>query len=174
MARKSQSGIVSRPRKGKAPSYSDYRRLEPDELKRLGYSKGSKRRVLKSVRRITKSTPTLSDRAFAEIKLSDRLGQKTTKESFRELARTGKAKYTQQAASAKDARFLRQFIPQIAPKHLTVSLKYLRNGGRGGPGFNSLDSREQAIFRSMFAQYPRDDVRQALGSAAQDTGSFAF
>ena len=162
-------------RRPRLPPPSDYRRLTPAELRRLGYGAGSKRRVLDTVKRVTKRTASISDRQYAQLQLQERFGKKTTKESYRSLIVHGKAKYaTRQAKSASEARFIRQHIKDIAPRHLDVILKWYANGGGGGSGWNSLSPREQDTFRSIFTQYPRDDVRQALGSAPQDVGAFAI
>jgi hypothetical protein len=150
-------------------SYSDYRRLTAAELKRAGYGEGSKRRVLATVKRVTKATPALTDRQYSELKLQERLGKKTSKETYRNLVQQGQIKYaTRQARSAGEACFVRQFIPQIAPKHLGVMLKWYEDG------YKSLPPKEQETFRSIFSQYSRDAVRQALGSAPQHTGSFSI
>jgi exonuclease V gamma subunit len=153
----------------KPPSHSDYRRLTAAELKRAGYGEGSKRRVLATVKKVKKATPTLTDRQYTELKLQARLGKKTSKETYRNLVQQGQLKYaTKQARSAGEARFVRQFIPQIAPKHLSVILQWYEGG------YKSLSPKEQERFRSVFSQYSRDAVRQALGSAPQDTGSFSI
>jgi hypothetical protein len=151
-------------------SYSaEYRRLTPAELKRAGYGEGSKRRVLATVKRVTSATPTLTDRQYAELKLSSRLGKKTSKETYRNLVQQGQLKYaTKQTRSAGEARFVRRYIPEIAPEDLKVMTK--RYEGR----YKSLSSKEQETFRNVFSRYSRDAVRQALGSAPQDTGSFSI
>ena len=154
---------------------SDYRRLTPTELKRLGKGPGSKTRVLKTVKRVTKATPTISDRQYAQTRLKERLGKTTTKETYRKLVSKGEAQYANTGARhASDARFVRQFIPNIAPRHLKIILKWYDNGGSGGSGWNALDKKEQATFRNIYSQYTRDDVRQALGSAPHDTGAFSI
>jgi hypothetical protein len=150
-------------------SYSDYRRLTATELKRAGYGEGSKRRVLATVKRVTKATTTLTDRQYAELKLQSRLGKKTSKEGYRNLVQQGQLKYaTKQARSAGEARFVRRYIPEIAPKDLKVMTKWYE--GR----YKALSSKEQETFRNIFSRYSRDAVRQALGSAPQDTGSFSI
>jgi hypothetical protein len=153
---------------------STYRLLTPRELARTGNSKGSKRRVLKSIKRVTSSTPTITDRHFAELRLQERFGEAVTREAYKGRLQRGDVQpATKQARSAAEARSVRQFLPDIAPKHLSGVLKWYENGGSRG-GWNSLSKREQETFRSVFSQYSRDDVRQALGSAPQDTGSFSM
>jgi hypothetical protein len=150
-------------------SPSDYRRLTPTELKRLGHGAGSKRRVLATVKRITKATPSLTDRRYAELKLSSRLGKPTSKEQYHKLVDSGKVKpATKQARAAKEGRFVRRYISEIAPKHLRLINKWNENG------YNGLTDKEKVAFGKLFKQYSRDAVRQALGSAPQDTGSYSM
>jgi hypothetical protein len=73
-------------------SPKDYRRLTPAELKRLGYSAGSKRRVLASVKRVSSTTPTLTDRQYAQLRITKRLGKQTSKEAYSNLVKQGKIK----------------------------------------------------------------------------------
>jgi hypothetical protein len=150
-------------------SYGDYRRLTAAELKRLGYGEGSKRRVLSTVKRVTSATPTLTDRQYAQFRIEKRVGKKTTKEGYSNLVRQGKIKYeTRQARSAGEARFVRGFLPQIAPKHLRIINKWHEEG------YNGLTDKEKETFRRLFKLYSRDALRQALGSAPQDTGSYSM
>jgi hypothetical protein len=149
-------------------SYGDYRRLSAAELKRLGYGEGSKRRVLSTVKRVTSTTPTLTDRQYSELKISRRLGNKTSKEEYNKLVNTGKVKpATKQARSAKEGRFVRRYVSEIAPNHLRLISKWHEVGYAG------LTDREKISFGKLFKLYPRDAMRQALGSAPQDTGSYA-
>ena len=93
-------------------SPSDYRRLTPAELKRLGYSAGSKRRVLATIKKVTKASPTLTDRQYAQLRIKKRLGKEVTKEKYSNLVSQGKIKYeTRQARSAGEGRFVRGLSP---------------------------------------------------------------
>ena len=149
-------------------SPTDYRRLTPAELKRVGYSPGSKRRVLTAIKKVTKATPTLTDRQYAQLRITKRLGKETTKEAYSNLVRQGQIKYeTRQARSAGEGRFVRRYISEIAPKHLRLINKWHE------VGYNRLADKEKAEFGKLFKLYPRDAVRQALGSAPQDTGSYS-
>jgi hypothetical protein len=149
-------------------SPSDYRRLTPVELKRLGYGAGSKRRVLATVKRITKATPSLTDRQYAQVRITKRVGKEITKEQYSKLVSQGKIKYaTRQARSAGEARFVRRHISEIAPDHLRLINKWHESG------YNGLTDKEKETFRKLFKMYPRDAMRQALGSAPQDTGSYS-
>jgi hypothetical protein len=149
-------------------SPTDYRRLTPAELKRLGYSAGSKRRVLATIKKVTSTTPILTDRQYAQLRITKRLGKQTSKEAYSNLVNQGKIKYeTRQARSAGEGRFVRRYISEIAPKHLRLINKWHEVGKNG------LTDREKAEFDRLFKIYPRDAVRQAMGSAPQDTGSYS-
>jgi hypothetical protein len=71
-------------------SPTDYRRLTSTELKRSGYSAGSKRRVLLTVKKITKATPTLTDRQYAQLRIKTRVGKEVTREQYSKLVSQGK------------------------------------------------------------------------------------
>ena len=149
-------------------SPTDYRRLSPTELKRLGLGAGSKRRVLATIKKVTKVTPTLTDRQYAQLRITKRLGKETTKEVCSDLVKQGKIKYeTRQARSAGEGRFVRRHVSEIAPNHLRLINKWHEDG------YNGLTDREKVTFGKLFKLYPRDAVRQALGSAPQDTGSYS-
>jgi hypothetical protein len=149
-------------------SPADYRRLTPAELKRLGYSEGSKRRVLATIKNVSKATPTLTDRQYAQLRITKRLGKEATKEEYSKLVGQGKIKYeTRQARRAGEGRFVRRYISEIAPKHLRLINKWHEDG------HNSLTDKEKVEFGKLFTLYPRDAVRQALGSAPQDTGPYS-
>jgi hypothetical protein len=49
-------------------SYSDYRRLSPDENERQGFSRTARHYVLKIVRRLTRRTPSISARAHETLR----------------------------------------------------------------------------------------------------------
>jgi hypothetical protein len=148
--------------------YSEYRKLTPAELKRLGYREGSKRRVLSTVKKVTKATPTLTDRQCAQLRIKKRVGEEVTKEQYSNLVSQGKIKYaTRQARSAGEGRFVRRHVSEIAPNHLRLINKWHEDG------YNGLTDKERVTFGKLFKLYPRDAMRQALGSAPQDTGSYS-
>ena len=49
-------------------SYSDYRRLSPDENERQGFSRKARQYVLKSIKRVTKHTPSITARAHETLR----------------------------------------------------------------------------------------------------------
>lgn len=150
-------------------SPNDYRRLTPAELKRLGLGTGSKRRVLATIKKVTKASPTLTDRQYAQLRIKKRVGKEVSKEQYSNLVRQGKIKYeTRQARSAGEGRFVRGYLPQIAPEHLRLINKWHEDG------YNGLTDKEKENFGKLFKQYSRDAIRQALGSAPQDSGSYSM
>jgi hypothetical protein len=155
-----------------APSHaSDLRRLTRGELAKLGKSRTSKRYVAKSAGRITKRTPTYSDRFHHQLALSERLGRKVSKEQFQRTVETKAAFYKDAATAlrqknARNARTVRYFVPDIAPKDMATALQW-HNGG-----YTGLNSKQKEQFRAFFTRYNADAVRQAFGSAPRDTGAF--
>jgi hypothetical protein len=62
------------PRRGRAPHYSDYRRLSPHENEREGFTRKARRYVLKSVGKLTKRTPTISARQHETLRTRQEYG----------------------------------------------------------------------------------------------------
>jgi hypothetical protein len=60
--------------RGRTPSYSDFRRLSPDENEREGFTRKARRYVLKSVRKLTKRTPTISARQHETLRTRQEYG----------------------------------------------------------------------------------------------------
>jgi hypothetical protein len=148
-------------------SPTDYRRLSPAELKRLGLGAGSKRRALATIKRVTKATPTLTDRQYAQLRIGKRVGKETTKEAYSNLVKQGRIKYeTRQARSAGEGRFVSVYIPKIAPKHLRLINKWYEDG------YNGLTDKEKKTFGKLFKMYSRGSLLQALGSG--DLGAYAM
>jgi co-chaperonin GroES (HSP10) len=69
MARKPRRSGSKRPY-----SYSDYRRLSPDENEKAGFTRKARRYVLKSVRRITRRTDTLTARRYETLRTQQEYG----------------------------------------------------------------------------------------------------
>jgi hypothetical protein len=55
-------------------SYSDYRRLSPSELEKIGKTRKSRHYILKSVGRLTKRTPTISARKHETLRTQQEYG----------------------------------------------------------------------------------------------------
>ena len=92
----------SRPRPPRAPTYAESRPLKPDELARLGYSPTSGRRVARTVKRVTKTTKTWSERQTVQAGKGG-----MTKEAFTRDVASGRRAYAD-AATAKRQRQARQ------------------------------------------------------------------
>ena len=102
--------MALRPRLPRAPTYAESRPLKPDELTRLGYSLTSGRRVAKSVKRVTKTTKTWSQRQTVQAGKGG-----MTKEVYTKEVESGRRAYadtataTRQHRPAKPANFSRTF-----------------------------------------------------------------
>jgi len=59
-------------------------------------------------------------------------------------------------------------LPDIAPKDKAVALKFYR------VRYDGLSPAEKDRFKRLFKRYSADNVRQALGSAPKDIGSFGI
>ena len=97
MARKPKSGIARRVRKRETPSYSDFRRLSPDENEREGFSRKARRYVLKSVQKLTKRTQTISARQHETLRTRQEYGV-ASPEIATEARRRGALSYRTGAA----------------------------------------------------------------------------
>jgi hypothetical protein len=111
----------------------------------------------------------ISNRKMSDLEREKRFGRKVSKEEYtkkvKELSYADKATKLRQD-NAKNSRFIRHLLPEITPKDKTVALKYYRTG------YGGFTADEKKRFAKMYDRYPVDDVRQALGSAPRDTGSF--
>src|SRR5271165_300407 len=84
----------------------EFRRVTPSELDSIGLSKTSERYVEKSAGRLTKRTPTISKRQFAEKRLSEEAGHRVTLERRAREYLTGE----REARSAKTAQLRAQSV----------------------------------------------------------------
>src|ERR1700722_16794305 len=101
---------LSRPRPLRAPTYAESRPLKPDELTRLGYSPTSGRRVARTVKRVTKTTKTWSERQTVQVGKGG-----MTKEAYAKEVESGRSAYADAATAARprQARELKQDFPGI-------------------------------------------------------------
>jgi len=116
---------------------------------------------------------TISNRQMSNLKREDRLGRKISKEAYTKAIRKRELTYADAATelrqtNAKNSRFIREYLPEIAPKDKTVALKIYR------VRYDGLSPAEKDRFKKMFERYTADDVRQALGSQPKDIGSFGI
>jgi len=115
----------------------------------------------------------ISDRQMSNLLREQRLGRKISKEAYtkaigqRELAYADATTELRQT-NARNSRFIREYLPEIAPKDKTIALKFYR------VGYDGLSPAEKRRFGEMFRRYSADDVRQALGSQPKDIGSFGI
>ncbi len=116
---------------------------------------------------------TISNRQMSNLKRETRLGHKMSKEEYTKKVDKGELSYADAATkkrqtNAKNSRVIREFLPEVAPKDKAIALKYYQTG------YHGLTPAEKARFRKMYDVYPPDSVRQALGSAPKNIGSFRF
>ena len=121
----------SRPRPPRAPTYAESRPLKPDELTRLGYSPTSGRRVARTVKRITKTTKTWSERQTVQAGKGG-----ITKEAFTRDVASGRRAYADAATAkrqrqAQQARELLQDFPRSNARGAPIDLRGLSAGTRG-------------------------------------------
>jgi len=146
----------------------------PSHTRRLvkgepGYSATSKRRVDASIPRgrVTRSTPTFSDRQAAQAKTG------TTRERYTKALLSGQARYSSQRAREtakynREAAAVRGAVKRVDddvifnPKDLRLIVK------RNEVGWHRLSDQEQLDINEMFGRYGRPAMMAALGSDPDD------
>jgi hypothetical protein len=169
-------------RSARTPRASDYRKLSKTEKASLGFKSGAKRFVLKGM--TPTQSNTISGRKQHELQLSQRLGQKTTKEQYQKKIETGEIKYRNKKTAERQqhatwAKDLRKFVPEMTDRHKKVAYRWfelkqtwLHPRERAGLRGAAMTKDEGDAFDTLFSRYSRADLRQAFGSEARDTGSF--
>src|ERR1700722_20273434 len=155
----------SRPRPPRAPTYAESRPLKPDELARLGYSPTSGRRVARTVKRITKSTKTWSERQTVQAGKGG-----VTKEAYTKEIESGRRAYADGATAKRQqqdrqARELKQDVPGITRAERQAIYARDRRGQEGG---RPLTKREYELLKRAAARIYADDdptgkLKQAMG-----------
>lgn len=115
----------------------------------------------------------ISDRQMSNLVREDRVGRKMSKEAYTKGIKKREFSYADEATrlrqtNARNSRFIRAYLPDIAPKDKTVALRFYR------VRYDGLSRTEKDRFKSLFKRYSADHVRQALGSAPKDIGSFGI
>jgi hypothetical protein len=125
----------------------------------------------------------ISERQMTNISREGQFGEKISKERYTREIKSGTRKYFSatelRQRHAKDARFIKQFVPEMTPADKRVAYKWLdlkRNGKRGADGHTAgaLAEKEQGRFHALFTRYNRNDIRQLFGSEAKDVGRFGI
>ena len=155
----------SRRRPPRAPTYAESRPLKPDELARLGYSLTSGRRVARTVKRVTKTTKTWSERQTVQ-----RGKGGMTKEAFTKEVESGRRAYADAVTAkrqqqARQARELKQDFPGITRAERQAVYAGYRRGQDGGP---PLTKREYELLQKAAGRVDQDDdptgrLKQAMG-----------
>jgi hypothetical protein len=146
MARKSPPGIIARvrlrkpPKRARAPSHSDYRRLTPDENERQGFTRKARRYVLKTVQKLTKRLPSISARQHETLRTQQEYGlakPEVATAARQQGALTYKsASARETAAKGRDSVFKRRLpieIERSAAKGARIP-EYGKSGHRKGRG----------------------------------------
>ena len=158
------------------PLAPDLRRshpLKPDELARLGYSPTSGRRVARTVKRITKTTKTWSERQTVQAGKGG-----MTKEAYTKEVESGRRAYADAATAerqrqARQARELKQDFPGITRAERQAIYAGYRRGQEGG---RPLTKREYELLQKTTERVGPDDdptgrLKQAMG---YPTAAFPF
>jgi hypothetical protein len=157
--------MARRPRATRAPTYAESRPLKPNELARLGYSRTSGRRVAKSVKRVTKTTKTWSQRQTVQAGKGG-----MTKEAYTTEIESGRRAYADAATAkrqqqARQARELNQDFPGITRAERQAIYAGYRRGQEGG---RPLTKREYELLQTAAQRVDADDdptgkLKQAMG-----------
>jgi hypothetical protein len=104
---------------------------------------------------------TISDRKMSDISREARLGEKTTKEQYQRAVASGRYRRVdeERQVRASEGKAIRKQIPDIAPADARIVVKFKTEGG-----YAALDDDEKERFELLFRRYPKDSVREALGS----------
>ena len=123
-------------------SFSDFTRLTPEQNVKLGLSPKARHYVLKTAKRITKATPTISARQF-ETKRARELYKLTPKQAT-EARRQGAIRYT---SAGQRERVAKAAITR-EENRVIAEIKKLRASGEIVPS-NSPDQRRHGRFYSV-------------------------
>ncbi len=116
---------------------------------------------------------TISNRQMSNLKREARFDRKISKEAYTKAISKHELSYVDEATelrqtNARNSRFIRGYLPEIAPKDKTIALKFYR------VGYDGFTPAEKDRFKKLFERYPADNVRQSLGSQPKDIGSFGI
>jgi hypothetical protein len=157
--------MARRPHAPRAPTYAESRPLKPNEPARLGYSPTSGRRVAKSVKRVTKTTKTWSQRQTVQAGKGG-----MTKEAYTKEVESGRRAYADAATAkrqqqARLAHELLQDFPGITRAERKAIYAGYRRGQEGG---RPLTKREWELLQRAAERVDADDdptgkLKQAMG-----------
>ena len=157
--------MARRPRAPRAPTYAESRPLNPNELARLGYSPTSGRRVAKSVKRVTNTSRTWSQRQTVQAGKGG-----MTKEAYTKEVESGRRAYADAVTAkrqqqARQARELKQDFPGITRAERQAIYAGYRRGQEGG---RPLTKREYELLQTAAHRIDADDdptgkLKQAMG-----------
>jgi hypothetical protein len=113
------------------------RELTKAEHKRLGFSPGAQRRVAATVKRVTKSTPTISRREYLQSRAHEYAGVRLSLEKLAERRRTGEISYRTAAAAE-------QAVKQSETRRKAA---LIANALREPPAFTPHARRPRGLYR---------------------------
>src|SRR3984885_685990 len=154
-----------RPRLPRAPTYAESRPLKPDEIARLGYSPTAGGRVANTVKRVTKTTKTWSERQTVQAGKGG-----ITKEAFTRDVASGRRAYADAATAkrqqqARQARELLEDFPGITRAERQAIYAGYRRGQDGGRPLTKLEYEllQRATRRVDQDDDPTGRLKQAMG-----------
>jgi hypothetical protein len=106
----------------------------------------------------------ISERQMSNISRERRFGEKISKERYEREVRTGQRQYispktVERQRRASAGKLVKKEIPEIARRDAALIVKYNIDGG-----YDQLTDDEKDRFHDLFKRYPKDAVREALGS----------
>jgi hypothetical protein len=110
---------------------------------------------------------TISDRKMSDLAREERLGEKTTKEQYQRGVIERRYRYADERTETRQrhatvGREIRKEIPEITPADAAIIVKFRTEGG-----YEALTDEEKERFDRLFKRYPKESVREALGSPAK-------
>jgi hypothetical protein len=144
------------------------RRLTREEVKRLGVSHGAKRHVAADIKRVTKRTTTWSERQAIQARKG------MTKEAYTKGIQRGEFAYSEKTAKRQRhveyGRRISKLVPEMTAKDRRFMFEardtYLKNG--------KLSPEQKDKWKSVFARYPKDSLRDLFGYPAVPPAAFPF
>jgi hypothetical protein len=108
----------------------------------------------------------ISERQMTNISRERRLGEKISKERHAREVKRGARRLSPETAERQRrvsaGKLVKSEIPEITRRDAALIVKYNIDGG-----YNQLDEDEQVQFHELFKRYPKDAVREALGSPSR-------
>ena len=146
-----------------------FRRVTKAEALKVGLSPTAKRYTAAAPGKFRKTSKTISERQY--VKLSTGMTKEQRTKALEAKTISYKPAYSKE--KRKRRKRTRRLIPEIKIRHVEIIEKFRASGGggkgiEGGPGWHSLNSREQEDFQDMFGLYDRDDLLEAISGDKEE------